>query len=80
MIGAAAGILFHAATKFRVDANQRILLPAALLQLGIKLSQSAGQLAQGPANKIFLPYEATGILAAVAQIAEAARVDKGRPG
>jgi len=47
--------------------------------IAIRYLEALGQLAQGPANKIFLPIEATGILAAVAQIAEAARVDKGPP-
>lgn len=45
--------------------------------IAIRYLETLTSLAQGPANKIFLPYEATGILAAVAQIAEAARVDKG---
>lgn len=45
--------------------------------IAIRYLETLSALAQGPANKIFLPYEATGILAAVAQIAEAARVDKG---
>ncbi|MBL8787358.1 MAG: hypothetical protein JNJ59_20800 [Deltaproteobacteria bacterium] len=45
--------------------------------IAIRYLESLGQIAQGPANKIFLPYEATGILSAVAQIAEAARDSKG---
>jgi len=48
--------------------------------IAIRYLETLVQLSMGPANKIFMPYEATGILAAVAQIAEAARVDKGHPG
>jgi regulator of protease activity HflC (stomatin/prohibitin superfamily) len=47
--------------------------------IAIRYLESLQQIAQGPANKIFIPYEATAILSSVAQIAEAARVDKGAP-
>jgi len=48
--------------------------------IAIRYLETLKQLASGPANKIFLPYEASGILSSVASIVEAARVDKGQPG
>lgn len=45
--------------------------------IAIRYLEALGQLAMGPANKIFLPYEASGILSSVSSIVEAARVDKG---